>query len=110
MAAFVNIFNACASVTEIIKNHTCAITTFGFSADAQLKASNQNLIYEPGYLGVHFDTSGILDLSVNVDIPGKFSAYHALAAIAVCLNFKVDNQAILNGLNTVKVKGRVELL
>lgn len=95
---------------EIIKNHTCNIETFGFSNDAQLKASNESLIYEPGYLGVHFDTSGLINLSVNVDIPGKFSAYNALAAIAACLSFKVDSKAILNGLNTVKVKGRVELL
>lgn len=98
------------SYLDIIKNHTCSITTFGFSNNADLRASNEGLIYKPGYLGVHFDVSGLLNATIKVDIPGKFSVYNALAAISVCLNFKVSTKSILDGLNTVKVKGRVELL
>ncbi|MFR9047221.1 MAG: glutamate ligase domain-containing protein [[Clostridium] leptum] len=49
-----------------------------------------------------------MKLSVDVDIPGKFSAYNAIAAIAVCRHFPVSEQNILDGLNEVKVKGRVE--
>ena len=56
----------------------------------------------------HFDVSGAMKLSVDVDIPGKFSAYNAIAAIAVCRHFPVSEQNILDGLNEVKVKGRVE--
>ena len=67
----------------ILKDHTCELETFGFSnPQAQLKGSNEGLIYRPGYLGAHFDVSGAMKLSVDVDIPGKFSAYNAIAAIA----------------------------
>ena len=93
----------------ILKDHTCELETFGFSnPQAQLKGSNEVLIYRPGYLGAHFDVSGAMKLSVDVDIPGKFSAYNAIAAIAVCRHFPVSEQNILDGLNEVKVKGRVE--
>lgn len=93
----------------IIAGHTCQIETFGFTnPNAQLKGANEGLIYRPGYLGAHFDVSGAMNLSVDVDIPGKFSAYNAIAAIAVCRHFPVSEQNILDGLNEVKVKGRVE--
>ncbi len=93
----------------IIEGHTCQIETFGFTnPNAQLKGANEGLIYRPGYLGAHFDVSGTTNLSVDVDIPGKFSAYNAIAAIAVCRHFPVSEQNILDGLNEVKVKGRVE--
>ncbi len=92
----------------ITANHTCTIETYGFHADADLRAQNEQLISRPGYLGVHFDVSGQLDFGVDVDIPGKFSVYNALAAIAVCRHFQVSRQNCMDGLNTVKVKGRVE--
>ncbi len=92
----------------ITANHTCTIETYGFHADADLRAQNEQLISRPGYLGVHFDLSGQLDFGVDVDIPGKFSVYNALAAIAVCRHFQVSRQNCMDGLNTVKVKGRVE--
>ena len=41
-------------------------------------------------------------------IPGKFSVYNAISAIAVCSHFDIDDKAIIDGLNSVKVKGRVE--
>ena len=92
----------------IIKGHTCKINTYGFTKDAELKAYNEKLISRPGYLGVHFDMEGQLNFGVDVDIPGKFSVYNALSAAAVCRHFNVSEQNIYDGLNTVKVKGRVE--
>ena len=50
----------------------------------------------------------MLNFSVDVDIPGKFSAYNALAALAVCRHFPVSPEDMQKGLDTVKVKGRVE--
>ena len=92
----------------ITKNHTCTIETYGFHADAGLRAGKERLISRPGYVGVHFDVTGLLDFGVDVDIPGKFSVYNALGAIAVCRHFEVTEQNYIDGLNTVKVKGRVE--
>lgn len=96
------------STSLILDKHTCTVETFGFSDKAELKATQEHLISKAGYIGVHFETEGILNLSVNVDIPGKFNVYNALAAIAVCRHFDITEQNILDGLNEVKVKGRVE--
>ena len=93
---------------QILQNHSCRVETYGFSEQAQLRASNEQLISRPGYLGVEFDLSGKLDMKVDVDIPGKFTVYNALAAIAAALHFNLSKQQIFDGLNEVKVKGRVE--
>lgn len=93
---------------EIVKGHTCTIESYGFGAQAGLRAEKERLISRPGYLGAHFDVCGQLHFGVDVDIPGKFSVYNALAAIAVCRHFPVREEDMQNGLNTVKVKGRVE--
>lgn len=92
----------------ILKEHTCSVETYGFSERAQLRAYDEGLVSRPGYLGVHFSTKGILDLKVNVPIPGRFSVYNALAAIAVCRHFDISEQAIIEGLDEAAVKGRVE--
>lgn len=92
----------------IIKRCNGKIKTFGFSKDADFIASNENLILKPGYLGVHFDLTGEINLSIDVDIPGKFSVYNALAAIAVCINICKSTNSIIEGINTVKVPGRIE--
>ena len=59
-------------------------------------------------MGVGFTVSGAMNLQARAAIPGKFNAYNALAALAVCRHFPVSEQNMLDGLNEVKVKGRVE--
>ena len=93
---------------KIAEGHTCAVETYGFSESAELRASGERLIARPGYLGVHFEMDGRLKIGADVDIPGRFSVYNALAAAAVCLHFPITWQDIADGLNHVKVKGRVE--
>ena len=93
---------------KLLENSTCVVETYGFSDDAQLTGFGDNLIARPGYIGVHFETKGAKELSVDVAIPGRFSVYNALAAISVCMHFDIPDEAILKGLDTVKVKGRVE--
>ncbi len=93
---------------EITKGATCKITTYGFSDKADYIASDDRLLSESGLLGAHFELSGRRELSVDVAIPGHFSVYNALAAIAVCSEMGVEDKFITDGLRTVKVKGRVE--
>ncbi len=93
---------------EVLNGHTCRVETYGFSRDADIVAFNEKLISQNGYVGIHFETAGKENLSVDVDIPGKFSIYNALAAISVCRHFDVPKDAITSGLNEVKVKGRIE--
>ena len=103
------IFNIDDKAVDImLKNHTCTVETFGFSENAELRGADPHLLSKPGYLGVRFTLSGRLNMTADVDIPGKFNAYNALAAAAVCSHFNLTEQNILDGLNEVKVKGRVE--
>lgn len=94
---------------ELLKDSTCGIATYGYSENADLVGFGDSLIARAGYVGVHFETKGVKNLSVDVAIPGRFSVYNALAAISVCKEFGVSDEAILKGLDTVKVKGRVEV-
>lgn len=93
---------------KITKDAKNPVLTFGFSESAQLRAKNEHLLSEDGFIGVHFDTEGIKELSVDVGIPGKFNAYNALAAICAVSFFNIDDEYIIKGLKNAKVKGRVE--
>lgn len=93
---------------QVTNDHTCDIETYGFDENADIVAHDDSLIARAGYIGVHFETTGAKELSVDVAIPGRFSVYNALAAISVCRHFELSDKDILDGLNEVKVKGRVE--
>lgn len=95
---------------RMIEGHTCEIETFGFSEKASLRAENMKLLKRKGYLGVEYDVKGIMDSHVEIDIPGKFSVYNSLTAIAICRHFNVSCDVIKNALKEVRVKGRVELI
>ena len=103
------IFNIDDKVFDrITENATCDITTYGFSKKADIVGYDDNLISKPGYIGVNFKTKGLKTLDVNVAIPGRFSVYNALAAMTTAIEMGISDEAILKGLDTVKVKGRVE--
>ncbi|MEF9946101.1 MAG: UDP-N-acetylmuramoyl-L-alanyl-D-glutamate--2,6-diaminopimelate ligase [Lachnospiraceae bacterium] len=95
---------------DVFQNATCTRETFGFSEKAQLRASNVQLVSEPGYLGVAYHVSGVLNFDVEIDVPGTFSVYNSLTAIAVCRHFHVPEQDIVKALKEAKVKGRIEMI
>ena len=95
---------------QILEGHTCAVETFGFSKDANLRAENMHLVTRPGYLGVAYRLRGAMDFDVEIDIPGKFSVYNSLTAIAICRHFNVSEENIKKALKTAKVKGRIEMV
>lgn len=96
------------SCKEITKDFEGDLLTYGFSDSAQLKAKNDRLLSEGGFIGVHFETEGLKNLSLDVGVPGKFNAYNALAAISAVSFFDVPDSAIVEGLRVAHVKGRVE--
>lgn len=109
------IFNADDPRLEtILKDHTCEVETFGFSQEAGIRAENLDLVTRPGYLGIAYTAvCGGADgerFDVEVDIPGKFSVYNSLTAIAICRHFNVAVADIKRALKTAKVKGRVEMV
>lgn len=92
----------------VMKDHTCRLETIGFSEKADLRAENVTLVGRPGYLGVTYDLCGLLNFPVEIDIPGKFSVYNSLVAIAVCRHFDIQKENILEALKNAKAKGRIE--
>lgn len=100
-----------ASYEGAIKGHTCEVKTFAlYAEDADLKAKNLNLVSEPGYLGVAFDVCGEVEGRIQTGIPGKFSVYNSLVALAVCHELQIPFEHIKTALATIKVKGRVEIV
>lgn len=99
-----------AHLEEVLKGHTCQIETFGFSEKADLRATNAKLVSRPGYLGIRYTVSGRMELEVEIDIPGKFSVYNSLTAIAICRHFGVSKENITKALAKAKVKGRIEMI
>ena len=95
---------------EILKGHTCKVETFGLSEGVDLRAENLELVGRPGYLGIRYTVTGKLNFDVEVDIPGKFSVYNSLTAIAVCRHFNVPVEKIKDALKVAKVKGRIEMV
>lgn len=95
---------------RIVDGHTCVLETYGFSPDADLRAENAQLISAKGVLGIAYHLKGLLDFPVEIDIPGKFSIYNSLTAIAICRHFGVHEADIVNALRTAHVKGRIEMV
>ena len=105
----VGILNADDShLEEILKGHTCIVETYGLSEKADLRATNIDLHNKDGNLLVTYDLSGLIDLNVQVNIPGKFTVYNSLTAIAICRHFNIPVDRMKEALLMVKVKGRVE--
>ena len=80
---------------DIFRDATCRVETFGFSPEADLRADN---------------VAGLMDFDVEIDIPGTFSVYNSLTAIAVCRHFGVPVEKIKEALKKAKVKGRIEMI
>ena len=69
------------------------------------------MLFRSGYLGIDYTAEAKdFHLDVEIDIPGKFSVYNSLTAIAVCRHFGVSKEDILKALAQAKVKGRIEMI
>ena len=95
---------------KIIEGHTCTLETYGFSPEADLRAVNPKLVTGKGMLGISYELDGLLHFPVEIDLPGKFSIYNSLTAIAICRHFKVTDENIQKALKVAKVKGRIEMV
>lgn len=95
---------------EVLAGHTCEVETFGLHENADLWADHIHRVQRPGYLGVEYDLKGLEQYHVRVDIPGDFTVYNSLAAIALCRHLGVAREDILDALDHIQVKGRLEVV
>ncbi|MCD7708507.1 MAG: UDP-N-acetylmuramoyl-L-alanyl-D-glutamate--2,6-diaminopimelate ligase [Clostridiales bacterium] len=105
------IFNADSEhFKEILEGHTCDVQTFGYGEGCDFYAKDVTLLKEHGALGVGYHVCGRENFYVQVGVPGDFSVYNSLAAISVCHQFGVSEEAMKTALLSVRVKGRIEIV
>lgn len=97
-------------ISGILEGHTCEVETFGYQASNDLRAEQVELKKDHGALGVKYHVAGHMNFDVEVNVPGTFSVYNSLTAIAICEQFNVDIDKIKTALNNVRVKGRIEIV
>lgn len=105
----IGIFNADDPyMPKMTANCTCTIETYGMTKQADLRAVHIRLLHEPGKVGLTYDCEGLVNMPVTLALPGKFSVYNSLCAIAVTRHFQVNEKILQKTLQDVQVKGRIE--
>ncbi len=96
-------------VDVLCKDAACKVMTYGMEAGRNLQAQQVDYVKIPGKLGVEFQVTGDYNINLVTGLPGKFSCYNALAAIAVCSRMGVDAESIRKALYEICVPGRQEM-
>lgn len=92
---------------QIFENASCVKKTYGCTEAVDYRAENTTLVNQEGRLGTFFCVGGE---EYAVSVPGMFSVYNALAAIAVCKQYGIAAEVIRSALSEINVKGRVEVI
>ena len=99
-----------AHVDAVLEGHTCEVQTYGFSEKADLRATNMQLVRDGGHLGVSYGLTGLLDGTIEIPLPGRFSVYNSLTAVAICRHYGASLATMQRALQGAHVKGRIELV
>ena len=86
----------------------CNFKTYGIDNQADYLAKDVTITNS--YVDFKLRLNNNKNERIKTNIPGRFSVYNSLAAIAVALEFGVSVESILAGLENVRVKGRNELI
>ena len=98
------------NTAALLEGHTCKLVTYGRDEKADYRETGYKLLRTHDFLGVAFHVTGKDEMDVKVNMPGEFSVYNALAALAVGKVLGLPDAAIHDGLGKCVVKGRVELV
>ena len=100
----------------IVKDRTCGkLYTYGRKEGGEkpdFYGSRLRFVSEPGFVGTEFDleekaTGAVMDLRLG--LPGEFNMDNALAAASLCRAMGISEDAIREGLEHVRVNGRMEI-
>lgn len=101
-----------AAVPALLEQHSCRVFSYGIDSPAHWRADPAlTLRREPNRLGVDFTVTGPDGRCGDYEIgmPGRFSVYNALAAIAAGGVLGLPAAAVRAGLRSAAVEGRAEL-
>ena len=87
---------------------TCDIHTFSAETEAELQGVNFEYVREGEFIGINFETKGLVNDSFKVSAPGKFSMYNAMPAIMLAALNDIPMDVVKEALLNVHVKGRME--
>lgn len=95
---------------EVLEGVNSNITSYGIINKSNLMASNINLINDTSFIGLSFNTFGLMNEEFRLAMPGKFNVYNALAALTVIkkLDLSLEIDKIKEVLENIKVRGRME--
>lgn len=97
--------------TEIVDGAACPVKTFSLEKDTFYTAKDPIFTMEDHRLKTGFTAvCGKESFDVELGIPGYFSLYNALGAIAVAKDLGISAQAMQKGLLDVRVRGRMEIV
>ncbi len=92
----------------IMKGLTIPVTTFGVRERADVSASDIDITTRGVQFDLKYDGATV---RTNVPIPGLFSVFNAMGAVAVCLTLGIGMEHIQQGLEAMQtVSGRLEPL
>lgn len=95
----------------LLAGHTCRLVSYGIhTKEADYQARQLELLRDVDVLGVRFILTGLEEMRVQVNMPGEFTVYNALAAVAAARALHLPGESIRYGLRQVQVQGRVELV
>ena len=96
-----------AAVQTIMPLVTCPITSYGFNADAQVRAVNVRPVGAQMHFTVQRHNGVTLpDLEVVLNLAGEHNVLNALSAIAVAVELNVPDAAVQKALAEFKGVGR----
>lgn len=91
-------------IRELLPEVGRPMLTYGFSEDADVRASNFRQQGTQTFFTVHLPQQESFDITLN--LPGKHNVLNALATIAIAKELKVSNAAILKALTNFQGIGR----
>lgn len=98
-------------INEFSENPPCDIFMFGIENSVEISAENIENFKAGNIFGIAFDCiTTERSVSVTLPIPGRFSVYNALAAIATANHFGINIFDSAHALATVSIKGRFEIV
>lgn len=92
---------------KLKKMINCKYATFGIDNDVNISATDIRI--NGSYVDFRMYVNKAVE-TVRVNIPGRYTVYNALAAIAVCSMLGAQMDAIQHALSIIKVPGRSEIV
>lgn len=91
---------------KIMKGATCRLVTFGINSECDYKAVNIN--YSANGVKFQVENKG-KKYDFEIKIPGRFTVYNALGAIATAFEMGISPEIIIDGIKNIKgVRGRIQ--